>query len=164
MRRRLRFGLRLKFFLYSNTLIVVTMALVTILAVVHERRSRLESIEHQARSICEAMTLPITAALRSEDLEPAAKAKRVDDYIDEIQALHGLMRYVAVTDSDRRVAHSSDRDLVGKPFVRGLALPAAGGPPAVEILEGLDDSRILEVRAPLGAPERPRGFWSWAFP
>jgi len=151
VRHRLRFGLRLKFFLYSNTLIVVTMALVTILAVVHERRSRLESIEHQARSICEAMTLPINAALRSEDLEPAAKAKRVDDYIDEIQALHGLMRYVAVTGVDRRVAHSSDRDLVGKPFVRGLGLPAAGGPPAVEILEGLDDSRILEVRVPLDA-------------
>ena len=76
----------------------------------------------------------------------------------EIQALHGLMRYVAVTDSDRRVAHSSDRNLVGKPFVRGLGLPVAGGPPAVEILEGLDDSRILEVRAPLGAPGETSGF------
>ena len=59
----LRFGLRTKFFLYSNTLIVVTMTLVTILAITHERSSRYEAIERRGRSICEAMAIPITDAL-----------------------------------------------------------------------------------------------------
>ena len=41
---RIRLGLRTKFFLYSNTLIVATMSLVTVLSVVHERHSRFEGI------------------------------------------------------------------------------------------------------------------------
>ena len=41
----LRLGLRAKFFLYSNTLIVVTMTLVTLLALVHEKNTRYEAIE-----------------------------------------------------------------------------------------------------------------------
>ena len=40
----LRLGLRAKFFLYSNALIVVTMALVTLFAVYHERRSTLDAV------------------------------------------------------------------------------------------------------------------------
>ena len=47
----LKLGLRTKFFLYSNTLIVVTMTLVTVLAVVHERQERYGAIDRRARSI-----------------------------------------------------------------------------------------------------------------
>lgn len=60
---RINLGLRTKFFLYSNTLIVATMSLVTVLSVVHERAARTEAIERRGRSIVEALAIPIAGAL-----------------------------------------------------------------------------------------------------
>ena len=146
----LKLGLRTKFFLYSNTLIVVTMTLVTLLGVVHERRSRYEAIERRGRSICEAMAIPIADALGQERSGQVMQPGRVEDYIVENQALNrDLMRYVAVTDARGQVTHASDRELLGATLgpVPGAA---AGGPTrAAEILEGLGAEHILEVRTPL---------------
>ena len=64
----LRLGLRTKFFLYSNTLIVVTMGLVTLAGVSRERRAQYEAIVTRGRSVTEALAVPITDALMYEEL------------------------------------------------------------------------------------------------
>jgi signal transduction histidine kinase len=152
-----RLGLRTKFFLYSNTLIVVTMTIVTILAIAHERRSRYEAIERRGQSICEAMTIPITDALMYEDLGLVMQHGLIDNFISEIQVLNrDLMRYVIVTDSDGRVTHSNDWQQLGKSFERALDREAVDQAPQAEIRDGTGDERILEVRSPLSISTR---FW-----
>jgi HAMP domain-containing protein len=146
----LRLGLRVKFFLYSNTLIVVTMSLVTRLGVVHERRSRREAIERRGRSICEAMAIPINDVLMNDDLEPGTAKGIIENYIFEIQARNrDLMRYVVVTDTQGKATHSSNWDLLGEYFEPELAEQAAEGPTVVQVPDGQDGARILEVRMPL---------------
>jgi signal transduction histidine kinase len=154
----LRLGLRVKFFLYSNTLIVVTMSLVTLLAVVHERRSRLEAIERRGRSICEAMAIPINDVLMNDDLEPGTAKGIIENYIFEIQARNrDLMRYVVVTDTQGKATHSSNWDLLGEYFEPELAEQAAEGPTVVQVPDGQDGARILEVRMPLNVSGGPGG-------
>jgi signal transduction histidine kinase len=146
-----RFGLRTKFFLYSNTLIVVTMTIVTILAIVHERGSRYGAIERRGRSICEAMAIPITDALMYEELGLVAQHGLIDNFISEIQDLNrDLLLYVIVTDPDGRVIHSSDWRRLGHGFERALGPDAVGEEPVAEIREEDGGERILEVRSPLG--------------
>ncbi|HTS03273.1 MAG TPA: hypothetical protein VMN04_12160, partial [Thermoanaerobaculia bacterium] len=66
--RGLRLGLRTRFFLYSNTLILVTMALVTFLAVEHERASRYEAIARRGLSVTEVLSIAVTDALLYQEL------------------------------------------------------------------------------------------------
>ena len=61
-------GLRTKFFLYSNTLIIVTMGVVAVLGITFERKSRYEAIVNRARSLTEIFAIPVTDALMYEDL------------------------------------------------------------------------------------------------
>jgi two-component system NtrC family sensor kinase len=151
----LRLGLRVKFFLYSNTLIVVTMSLVTILAVVHERSSRLNAIELRGRSICQAMTLRITI---NEDLGSAAHMAPIRSYISEVQILNrDLMRYVVLTDTTGEVIFATDPTLQGTSFERALGADAAGGSPVVEMLDAVHEAGILEVYTPLTVAGEPRG-------
>ena len=82
------FGLRTRFFLYSNTLIVVTMTIAATLTIAHERRSRYEAIERRARSICEAMAIPITDALMYDDLGLVVQHGLIDNYIHELEVLN----------------------------------------------------------------------------
>jgi signal transduction histidine kinase len=146
----LRLGLRVKFFLYSNTLIVVTMSLVTVLAVVHERRSRLEAIESRGQSICEAMAIPINNVLINDDLEPGAEKGIIENYIHEIQARNrDLMRYVLVADARGKVTHSSNSDLLGESIDPARVEQAAEGPNVAQVPDGQDGARVLEVRVPL---------------
>jgi len=143
----LKLGLRVKFFLYSNTLIIVTMSLVTVLAVVHERRSRLEAIERMGLGICEVVTHRITV---DDDLHLAVNTDLAWNYISEIQTLHsGMMRYVMLTKRSGEVLYASDSALVGTMFERGLNTAATGGSPVVEMLDADDDTGILEVRTSL---------------
>jgi len=151
-------GLRIKFFLYSNTLIIVTMTLVTILLVVHERRSRHEAIERRGRSICEVMAIPITDALMYEDLGLILETGLIENNIFEIQARNrDLIRYVIVTDSQGKVTHSNDWDLLGQTFERALDERAVDGGPMLETLEGADGVRILEGRTPLSISTKSWG-------
>lgn len=153
-----RLGLRVKFFLYSNTLIVVTMTLVTIVAVVHERRARLEAIERRGRSICEAMALPITDSLMYEDLGLILERGLISNYIQEMQSQNqDLMRYVVVADVGGKVTHSTDWELLGKPFERALAGEGLHHEPQVEVLAQVDEERTLEVRTPLNISTRSWG-------
>jgi len=153
-----RLGLRAKFFLYSNTLIVVTMTFVTLLAVAHERRSRLEAIERRGRSICEAMALPITDSLMYEDLALLLEPGLITHYIQEMQARNrDLLRYVVVTDERGKVTHSTDWNMLGKTFRRGIPDDGLGAEPVVEILATPDEVRTLEVRTPLNISTRSWG-------
>lgn len=153
-----KLGLRVKFFLYSNTLIIVTMTLVTILMVMHERSSRYDAIERRGRSICEVMAIPITDALMYEDLGLILETGLIENNISEIQARNqDLMRYVVVTDPRGRVTHSSDWGLLGQTFERALGEPSADGGPLLETLGGEDGARILEARMPLSISTKSWG-------
>jgi sensor histidine kinase regulating citrate/malate metabolism len=151
-------SLRIKFFLYSNTLIIVTMTLVTILLIVHERRSRYEAIERRGRSICEVMAIPITDALMYEDLGLILETGLIENNIFEIQARNrDLVRYVMVTDTQGKVTHSNDWHQLGQTFERALGEQPVDGGPVLETLEGADGTRILEGRTPLSISTKSWG-------
>jgi signal transduction histidine kinase len=153
-----KLGLRVRFFLYSNTLIIVTMALVTILLVVHERRSRYEAIERRGRSICEVMAIPITDALMYEDLGLILETGLIESLISEIQARNqDLMRYVVVTDPKGKITHSSDWNLLGTTFERALEVDTRTEAPVLETLEEADGTQILEARTPLSISSKSWG-------
>lgn len=145
----IRLGLRTRFFLYSNTVIAVTMVLVTVISMVHERRSRYEAIDRRGRSIVEAMAIPITDALLYQDLGLVAESGLIENHITEIIARNrDFMRYVIVTDPNGRVTHSNRWDLLGQQFDRVLGPDSIGRGPVSEILTDGGD-RVLEVRSTL---------------
>ena len=149
----LRLGLRIKFFLYSNTLIVVTMCLVTFLAVVHERRTRLEAIELRGRGVCEALAIHIAEHMHPDGFDWDADEGRIERAICEIRERQpDLMRYVVVTDAAGAVTHSCSPEFLGTPFNLTSAEEASDGAWVTQILEQPGDTRILAVRTPLQVP------------
>lgn len=153
----LRLGLRTKFFLYSNTLIVVTMGLVGVLAVVHERRTQYDAIASRGRSVTEALSIPITDALMYEELGLVVETGLIDNYTGEmIERNKDLVRYVIVANAEGSVTHSNRWDLMGRPFKRALGADSIGRPAQVEIRTSSWGERVLEVRAPLNISSR---FW-----
>jgi len=146
----MRLGLRTKFFLYSNTLIVVTMAVVAALGVSYERRNRYEGIVRRARSLTEILAIPITDALMYEDLGLVSESGLIENTIDEVvRRNHDLIRYVVVSDPSGRVTYSNRWELLGKTFERALPPTAVGKDPVTEILRSPEGERILEVRTTL---------------
>lgn len=153
----LRLGLRTKFFLYSNSLIVVTMALVGVLAVVHERRSRYDEIVSRGTSVTEALSIPITDALMYEELRLVSETGLIDNYITEMtERNRDLVRYVIVADPNGLVTHTSRWDLAGRRFSRALGQQSLGRPSEVEIRTASWGERVLEVRTALNISTR---FW-----
>ncbi len=151
----LRLGLRTRFFLYSNALIVVTMTVITILSVVHAKTARYDAIYRRGKSIADSLAIPITDALMYEDLGLVTETGLTDNYISEIlRRNEDLMRYVVVTDPRGIVTHSNRWELLGQPFARAMSRTAIGIPPETQILDG--DETILEVRSPLHISTR---FW-----
>ncbi len=152
-----RLGLRTKFFLYSNTLIVVIMTLVTVWAVVHERSTRYDAINSRGRSIAEALAIPITDALMYEDLGLVAETGLIENYISEIQARNrDLVRYVVVTDTGGTVTHSSQWDRLGEQFPRSLTPGSVAAGPVADQRIDASGEKVLEVRTPLNISTR---FW-----
>jgi len=146
----MRLGLRTKFFLYSNTLIAVTMGLVTVLGVMHERTARYEEIVSGARSLTEVLAIPITDALMYEELGVVSEGGLIENTIDEVvRRNRNLIRYVVVTDRSGRVTHSNRWVLLGKRFPRALGPEAVGAGPVTETLEDTDGEKVLEVRTTL---------------
>ena len=148
----IRLGLRARFFLYSNTVIAVTMVLVTFFWMLHERQSLHEAFINRGRSIVDAMALPMALAL---ERAPTAAAPGAMDpaaqYIVEILTRNqDFVRYVIVSDANGRVTHSSSRDLIGQRFDRPLGADSIGARPDVRIREDRSGERLLEVRTALG--------------
>ena len=153
----LRLGLRTKFFLYSNTLIVVTMGLVIVLAAVHERQSRYEEIVGRGLSITEALSVPITDVLMYEDLGLVVEEGLIENYVSGVlEHNRDLVRYVIITDTRGTVTHSNRWSLLGHPFGRALDRAAIGKPSQVDLRISSWGERILEIRTPLNISTR---FW-----
>ncbi|RMF73285.1 MAG: HAMP domain-containing protein [Acidobacteria bacterium] len=151
----LRLGLRAKFFLYSNTVIAVTMTLATVLAVIHERRARFDEIERQAFTLAQAMAIPITDALMYEDLGLVVETGLTENYVNAVlERNRELLRYVIVTDRDGIVTHSSRWQLLASRFARALDDCGSVAEPVVELLDGSGREQLLEVRAPLRISSR----------
>lgn len=147
----IRLGLRARFFLYSNTVIAVTMVLVTFFWMLHERQSLHEAFINRGRSIVDGMALPMTVALEQA---PAAVAAGSDDpateYIEEILTRNpDFVRYVIVADITGRVTHASSRDLLGYRFGRALGSASIDAAPEVGIRADRSGERLLEVRTAL---------------
>jgi signal transduction histidine kinase len=153
----LRLGLRTKFFLYSNTLIVVTMGLVTLVGLERERRAQYEAIVARGRSVTEALAVPITDALMYEELGLVTETGSIENYISEIiERNKDALRYVVVADSTGRVTHSNRWDLLGHGFARALGRDSVGRPSEVEVRTSSWGERVLEIRTPLHISTR---FW-----
>lgn len=152
-----RLGLRLKFFLYSNSLIAVTMALVTILGVRYEKASRYEAIQARARSVTEALSIPITDALMYEELGVVSETGLIDNVITEMLARNrDLLRYVIVADPSGRTTHSNQWELLGRPFPRALAREAIGHTATTERRTTSWGEPVVEIRTTLNVSTR---FW-----
>ncbi len=153
----LRLGLRTKFFLYSNTLIVVTMGLVIVLAAVHERQSRYDEIAGRGLSITDALSIPITDVLMYEDLGLVTEEGLIENYVSGvIEHNRDLVRYVIIADTKGTVTHSNRWNLLGHRFNRALDRTAIGQPSRVDLRTSSWGERILEIRAPLNISTR---FW-----
>ena len=151
----LRLSLRTKFFLYSNTLIIVTMGLVAVLGIVHERQARYEGIVSRARSLTEDLAIPITDALMYEELGLVSEGGLIESTIDEVvRRNRDLIRYVVVTDRTGRVTHTNRWELLGRPFPRALGPDAVERGTVSETVVGPDGERLLEVRPPLNISTR----------
>lgn len=154
----MRLGLRTKFFLYSNILIVVTMSVVAVLGVTYERKSRYEGIVNRARSLTEILAIPITDALMYEDLGLVLESGLIENTIDEVvRRNRDLIRYVVVADPSGRVNYSNRWELLGKPFPRLLDPQSVGSESTTEILRAEDGENILEVRMTLNISSKTWG-------
>ncbi len=151
MGKTMRLGLRTKFFLYSNTLIVVTMSVVAFLGMTWERKIRYEDLSARARSLTEILAIPITDTLMYQDLGLVSEDGLIENTIGEVvRQNRDLIRYVIVTDPSGRVSYSNRWELLGRTFPRTPGSDSAGyGSPTIETLDREDGERILEVRTTL---------------
>ncbi len=110
----MKLGLRIRFFLYSNTVIAVTMILVTVLGTMYERRIRYDGMVDHGVSLAEAMAIPIAEAVGGD---PGAEPRPglVATYIDEIMARNpSFMHRVVVADEDLRILYASEEDVINE--------------------------------------------------
>jgi two-component system NtrC family sensor kinase len=146
---QVKLGLRVRFFLYSNTLIVVTMTLVAVLGAMYQRRTLFDAIVGRGRSIVESMAVPITYVEGREHIG-AGERGLIERYIAEVMARNqDLMRYVMVTDGAGIVTHSSRSELVGRAFDRALGPSEVESEPKSDELQDVNNEDVLEVRSPL---------------
>jgi signal transduction histidine kinase len=145
----IKLGLRIRFFLYSNTLIVVTMTLVAVLGAMYQRRTLYDAIVGRGRSIVESMVVPITYVEGQEDVG-FGESGLIERYVAEVMARNqDLMRYVLVTDGSGLVTHASRPEMVGKPFARALTTGDIDGEPQADEQLDVSDEEVLEVRSAL---------------
>ncbi len=161
----IKLGLRARFFLYSNTVIAVTMLAVTFFWMLHARQSLHEAFINRGRSIVEAMAGPMAGALeRGPTADLSGGVDPATAYISEILARNkDFVRYVIVSDQHGLVTHSSSPDMVGNRFDRALGPGAIGSPPLVGVRRDRSGQRLLEVRTPLQTPQSFFGSLSVGF-
>jgi signal transduction histidine kinase len=145
----LKLGLRIRFFLYSNTLIVVTMTLVAVLGAMYQRRTLYDAIVSRGRSIVESMVIPITYVEGREE-RAFDESGLIERYVAEVMARNqDVMRYVLVTDESGVVTHASRVETVGETFIRALSTRDVGGQPQADEQLDVGDEEVLEVRSAL---------------
>jgi signal transduction histidine kinase len=142
----IKLGLRIRFFLYSNTLIVVTMTLVAVLGAMYQRRTLFDAIVSRGTSIAEAMALPITYVEGRQQVG-AGDDGLIESYVAEVMARNrDIMRYVLVAESSGVVSHASRSEMVGRPFVRALSPDEIGVPVRADQQVDQNGEEVLEVR------------------
>ncbi|HSK09899.1 MAG TPA: ATP-binding protein [Vicinamibacterales bacterium] len=145
----LKLGLRAKFFLYSNTVIAVTMAVAAVLVALNERSRHYDSAGNFARSLADSLAIPVTDALMYEDLGLVVETGLTDNYITEMLVRDPeRLRYVVVADPSGRVTHSNRWSMLGRRFGRALGPESVGGEGVLE-QRTEEGERLLEVRVPL---------------
>ncbi len=148
----IKLGLRIRFFLYSNTLIVVTMTLVAVLGAIYQRGTYFDAIVSRGRSIVEAMAIPITYIENGAEISETGLVER---YVAEVMARNrDVMRYVVVTDAAGTVTHSSRPEIMGHPFARALAEENVGDDPQTDERQGDGGEDLLEIRTALAEDDR----------
>ncbi len=146
----LKLGLRLRFFLYSNTLIAVTMTLVTVLGTIHERRTLNDAIVSRGRSLVEAMAAAISDLKTLEQESSRNHTEQIEHYVKQIMASNrDVMKRVLVADTDGVVIHSTVADLIGSSLERSAAPAQAGGTSRVVAVAVSEQPDLLQVRAPV---------------
>ncbi len=154
----IKLGLRIRFFLYSNTLIAVTMTLVAVLGTIHERRTLYEAIVSRGKSLIEAMAISISEFDQQRSPSEAEIGQLTDRFVVEIMNRNrDVMRYVIVTDAAGITSHSSGTQPVGRVFDR--ALTGGNVPSQLPEFEDLvvDGEEVLEVRTVLSAADGSEG-------
>lgn len=146
----IKLGLRIRFFLYSNTLIVVTMTLVTIFGTMLERRTLHEATVRRGRSIVEGMAIPVAGALAADRTPDDGVMESIEDVIARISERNrDICRYAIVADERGRVIHSTRKD-PGSTVFEGVS---KGSHADVEsqVVEGLvwEHEDLFEVRTTL---------------
>jgi len=154
----IKLGLRIRFFLYSNTLIAVTMTLVAVLGTIHERRTLYEAIVSRGRSLAEAMAITISDLEREHARSESGAGELIDRFITEIMTRNqDVMRYVVVTDERGVVTHLSGHRREVRQLERALTPDRSAGPPLeFEDLE-VDGVDVLEVRTLLNVEDPSAG-------
>jgi len=152
----MRLGLRMKFFLYSNTLIIVTMTVVAVLGMTWERKIRYGELENRARSITEILAIPVTDTLMYAELGLIPEDGLIENTFDEVlRRNRDLIRYLVVADVSGRVIYSNRWHLLGRHFPRALPSNAVMDGIVTEVLKEKGEE-ILEVRKTLNISTK---FW-----
>jgi signal transduction histidine kinase len=143
----IKLGLRIRFFLYSNTLIAVTMTLVAVLGTIHERRTLYEAIVSRGRSLAEAMAITISDLDREHTQLERGPDELIDRFVSEIMTRNrDVMRYVIVTNGLGVATHVVGSQLVGREFDRALTPGRLQAPPLEFADLKVDGEDVLEVR------------------
>ncbi|MCP4899253.1 MAG: HAMP domain-containing protein [bacterium] len=108
----IKLGLRTKFFLFSNSLIVVTMSMVAVIAVIHERRVQNEAIIARGQSLIEVLAIPVREKLGDREVDENGRRDLIEAHFVEVLESNGdLLRYLAVVTADGSVIIGSDPDV-----------------------------------------------------
>ncbi len=114
----LKLGLRTKFFLYSNTVIVATIGLVAFLADAHDRGRAYEAVAQRDETVTRGLAVLFSDTLaraQERPMEAARYSARIDRHMRRIlSGNEGVIRYVVVTDPAGVVTHASLPGLVGQ--------------------------------------------------
>ncbi len=160
----MRLGLRTKFFLYSNTVVAVTMCLVTVLLMLYERNQLYRQTVSRGAAVAEALAVPITNAFMYEEIGLITESGIIDNYIAELLAWDepGVIA-VWVVDPEGKILYTNRWQELGDPFDRPLDVedPQSG----VQWSErwSAELGRYIEVQSPLNISTRVWGTLIMAF-
>jgi signal transduction histidine kinase len=160
----MRLGLRTKFFLYSNTVVAVSMLLVTVLLTLYERNELYRETVSRGVAVAEALAVPITNAFMYEEIGLITESGIIDNYIAEILSRDepGVIA-VWVVNPDGQILYTNRWDELGDQFDRPLDLDRLDEGARWSEAWSSEFGRYIEVRSPLNVSTRVWGTLIMAF-
>jgi two-component system NtrC family sensor kinase len=165
----LKLGLRTKFFLYSNAVIVATIGLVAFLADAHDRSRAYEAVAQRDETVTRGLAVLFgdTLARAAERPQEAERySARIDRQIRRIlSGNEGLIRYMVITDAGGVVTHASLPELVGQPIDgwrsarHAVSVSADGRPHSSCACHGVSEPQLFggRVAGVIAAAPTPAG-------